>query len=175
MANIDFSALAEAAVAARQTAYAPYSHFLVGAALLCQDGTVYTGCNIENAAYSVCNCAERTALYKAVSEGQCHFAAIAIAGGPDGEGWLCEAKQPEPDALRGPPRVLRNGSEATAAGGPQETSPDLPPCPPCGVCRQALWEFCPPALPVVLALGRGRYQTITLGELLPMAFGPDKL
>lgn len=61
-------------------AYAPYSHFQVGAALLCKDGTIYTGCNVENAAYSPSNCAERTALFKAVSEGKRDFEAVAIAG-----------------------------------------------------------------------------------------------
>lgn len=67
---------------AREQAYAPYSGFLVGAALLCADGTVYTGCNIENAAYSPTNCAERTAFFKAVSEGKREFVAMAIVAGP---------------------------------------------------------------------------------------------
>ena len=67
---------------AREQAYAPYSGFLVGAALLCADGTVYTGCNIENAAYSPTNCAERTAFFKAVSEGKRAFVAMAIVAGP---------------------------------------------------------------------------------------------
>ena len=69
---------------AREAAYAPYSRFLVGAALLCADGTVYTGCNIENAAYTPTNCAERTAFFKAVSEGKREFVAIAIVAGPRG-------------------------------------------------------------------------------------------
>lgn len=69
---------------ARQTAYAPYSRFMVGAALLCADGTVYTGCNIENAAYTPTNCAERTAFFKAVSAGKREFAAIAIVAGTEG-------------------------------------------------------------------------------------------
>lgn len=64
--------------------YAPYSHFYVGAALLAKDGTVHTGCNIENAGYSPCNCAERTAFFKAVSEGITEFDAICIAGGKEG-------------------------------------------------------------------------------------------
>jgi len=59
------------ALSARENAYAPYSGFMVGAALLCKDGTVYTGCNIENAAFTPTNCAERTAFFKAVSEGFC--------------------------------------------------------------------------------------------------------
>ncbi|MBQ0135607.1 MAG: cytidine deaminase [Oscillospiraceae bacterium] len=65
-------------------AYAPYSNFKVGAALLCKDGTVFTGCNVENSAYGVCNCAERTALFKAVSEGYTEFLSIAIVGGKEG-------------------------------------------------------------------------------------------
>ncbi len=70
-----------AAVEARKNAYAPYSGFLVGAALLCEDGSLFTGCNIENAAYSPTNCAERTAIFKAVSEGKRAFSAIAVVGG----------------------------------------------------------------------------------------------
>lgn len=66
-------------------AYAPYSGFLVGAALECSDGTVYTGCNIENAAYTPTNCAERMAFFKAVSEGQREFRRIAVVGGKEGE------------------------------------------------------------------------------------------
>ena len=65
--------------------YAPYSNFHVGAALLCEDGTVYGGCNIENAAYTPTNCAERTAFFKAVSEGVREFRAICIVGGKDGK------------------------------------------------------------------------------------------
>ena len=65
-------------------AYAPYSGFKVGAALLCKDGSVYQGCNIENAAFSPTVCAERTAIFKAVSEGKREFAAIAVCGGKDG-------------------------------------------------------------------------------------------
>ena len=64
--------------------YAPYSHFKVGAALLAKDGSLYTGCNIENAAYGPSNCAERTAFFKAVSEGERTFRAICIVGGKDG-------------------------------------------------------------------------------------------
>lgn len=64
--------------------YVPYSHFKVGAALLAKDGKIYTGCNIENAAYTPTNCAERTAFFKAVSEGVRSFRAICVVGGPDG-------------------------------------------------------------------------------------------
>ena len=76
--------LAEMAVAAMAGAYAPYSGYKVGAALLCADGTVYTGCNIENASYTPTVCAERTAFFKAISEGCREFEAIALCGGKDG-------------------------------------------------------------------------------------------
>ena len=76
--------LIRAAFAARAYAYAPYSHFAVGAALLAENGAVYTGCNIECASFSPTNCAERTALFKAVSEGVRAFEAIAIVGGREG-------------------------------------------------------------------------------------------
>ncbi len=73
--------LIEAALSARQFSYSPYSGYQVGAALLAKSGDIYTGCNIENAAFSPTNCAERTAFFKAVSEGVRQFDAIAIAGG----------------------------------------------------------------------------------------------
>lgn len=77
--------LVEDALQAKNFSYSPYSKFQVGAALLCEDGTIYTGCNIENAAFGPTNCAERTAFFKAVSEGKREFSAIAIAGGRTGE------------------------------------------------------------------------------------------
>ena len=77
--------LLELAIQAMEKAYAPYSGFKVGAALLCADGTVYQGCNIENASYSPTNCAERTAFFKAIYDGHRDFAAIAVCGGKDGE------------------------------------------------------------------------------------------
>ena len=76
--------LCKLAIEAMAHAYAPYSGFKVGAALLCADGTVYQGCNIENAAYSPTNCAERTAFFKAVYDGHRDFTAIAVCGGKDG-------------------------------------------------------------------------------------------
>lgn len=76
--------LATMAKEAMQKAYSPYSGYKVGAALLCKDGSIYTGCNVENASFSVTNCAERTAFFKAVSEGKKEFTAIAICGGKDG-------------------------------------------------------------------------------------------
>lgn len=72
--------LIKKAFEAREKAYAPYSNFKVGAALLCIDGSIYGGCNIENASYGVCNCAERTAFFRAVYEGKKEFQAIAIVG-----------------------------------------------------------------------------------------------
>ena len=127
--------LCETAARMRQMSYTPYSHFRVGAALLAEDGTVYTGCNIENAAYTPTNCAERTAFFKAVSEGQRHFAAIAVCGGPeDGE---------------------------------------LKYCPPCGVCRQVMAEFCGRDFLIFLAKSGTDYETHTLGELFPEGFTLD--
>ena len=82
---MDAKALIAAAVEAMGHAYAPYSGYKVGAALLCADGTVYGGCNIENAGYTPSNCAERTAFFKAVSEGVRDFQAICIVGGKDGK------------------------------------------------------------------------------------------
>jgi len=73
------------ALKARNFAYTPYSHFRVGAALMSENWTIYRGCNIENGTYSPTNCAERTAFFKAVSEGVREFRAIAIVGGPEGE------------------------------------------------------------------------------------------
>ena len=117
---------------AMKKAYAPYSGFCVGAALLGKSGRVYTGCNVENASFSPTICAERTAIAKAVSEGEREFTALAVAGGKDG---------------------VINGI-----------------CPPCGVCRQVLAEFCGPDFPVYLATGEGNYETVTLQELLPLGF-----
>ena len=77
--------LKAAAVAMLDRAYCPYSHFPVGAAVECADGTVFTGCNIENAVYPVGTCAERTAIFRAVFDGQRDFTAIAIVGGPAGQ------------------------------------------------------------------------------------------
>ena len=82
---MEFQELIRKALEVRQKAYAPYSDFMVGAALLCKDGRIFTGCNIENASYGATNCAERTAFFKAVSEGYREFTAIAIAGGISGE------------------------------------------------------------------------------------------
>ncbi len=82
---MDVKGLCITAIKAMELAYAPYSGYCVGAALLTSGGRVYTGCNIENASYSATVCAERTALFKAVSEGERDFAMLAIAGGKEGE------------------------------------------------------------------------------------------
>ena len=107
---MDDRTLMKTAMQAREYSYSPYSNFRVGAALLCEDGSVYTGCNMENAAYTPGICAERTAVYKAVSEGKRKFVAIAVAGGP----------APENDA------------------GENTEEQKLPLTAPCGVCRQVM-------------------------------------
>lgn len=131
MTKEELCALAKQAL---QNAYAPYSGFAVGAALLCDDGSVYTGCNIENAAFTPTVCAERTALFKAVSEGKRRFAALAVAS------------------------AKTDGGAAAF--------------PPCGVCRQALAEFCKPDMPVYVCEKENGVRTFTLGALLPFAFTP---
>jgi cytidine deaminase len=83
--SIDKEALVNTAVIARENAYTPYSNFAVGAAVLCADGEIFTGCNIENAAYSPSVCAERVAIFKARSSGPRDFVAIAVVGGKSGQ------------------------------------------------------------------------------------------
>lgn len=137
--NIDGKILLEAAYEARKYAYTPYSHFQVGAALLTESGRIYTGCNVENASFGATNCAERTAFFKAVSEGERRFSAIAIVGGKEGE-----------------------QSEG--------------PCPPCGICRQVMMEFCSPKeFRIVLEDGAGGWKAYDLDEMLPYGFGPGNL
>ena len=80
-----YRSLMESAARVREFSYSPYSHYCVGAALLTADGRIYTGCNVENAGLSATNCAERTAIFKAVSEGIRDFSAIAVVGGRQGE------------------------------------------------------------------------------------------
>ena len=84
MEKAQIQRLIDTAIEQLSRAYVPYSHFQVGAALLTKDGAIYKGCNIENAAYTPSNCAERTAFFKAVSEGAREFAAICVVGGPKG-------------------------------------------------------------------------------------------
>ena len=116
--------------------YAPYSHWTVGAALLDADGKIWGGCNVENAAYGPSNCAERTAVFKAVSEGVTKFKAIVVVGGNEGqvEGY----------------------------------------CPPCGVCRQVLAEFCAADFLVIMPKSKTEYKVRTLAELLPESFSLSK-
>lgn len=123
--------LVKKAAAVMKNAYAPYSEFLVGAALLGKSGKVYPGCNIENASYGVTNCAERTALFSAIANGEREFVSIAIVGG-------------------------KNGNITSF-------------CPPCGVCRQALGEFCGKGFKIYLYNGE-EIKTYTLEELLPISF-----
>ena len=129
MQQPDLMALAAEAAA---RAYAPYSGFAVGAALLCDNGRVYTGCNIENASYSLTVCAERVAAFRAVSDGARRFVALAVTGGPAGDTGRCT--------------------------------------PPCGSCRQVLYEFGGPDMQILLRDGAYR-----LGDLLPKGFGPEAL
>ena len=144
---MDDKTLMRTAIQAREFSYSPYSNFRVGAALLCKDGRVYTGCNMENAAYTPGICAERTAIYKAVREGQREFLAIAIAGGP----------------------AEVNAEEAGKGG-------CLPLTAPCGVCRQVMAEFCDPeSFRIILGTGEEELQSYLLKELLPLSFGPDNL
>ena len=119
--------LLEAARQARLRAHAPYSKFLVGAALLTADGQVVTGCNVENASYGLTMCAERVAAFKAVSDGHRAFALVAVVA--------------ETETLT----------------------------PPCGACRQVLWELCGD-VPVVLGNLGGASETYQLRDLLPHAF-----
>ena len=91
MTELEIQKLMDCAIKARENAYSPYSHFAVGAALLCEDGTLYEGCNIENASYGLTNCAERTAIFKAVSEGHVTFKALAVVADTEGPCAPCGA------------------------------------------------------------------------------------
>ena len=91
MTKLEIQNLVNRAIKARENAYCPYSHFAVGAALLCEDGTLFEGCNIENASYGLTNCAERTAIFKAVSEGHTKFKALAVVADTEGPCAPCGA------------------------------------------------------------------------------------
>jgi cytidine deaminase len=119
--------LLEAALAARENAHAPFSKFKVGAAIEDESGRVFTGCNVENATYGLTICAERVAVFKAISEGARKFKRIAVAADTD---------------------VLT---------------------PPCGACRQILWEFCGDAELTLVNL-QGKTETFRLKELFPRPF-----
>lgn len=121
------------ATEACKRAYAPYSGYRVGACLRTEEGKYYCGCNIENAAFTPTSCAERTALFTAVYEGERRFTAIAI---------VCSGDEPAY---------------------------------PCGVCRQALSEFCSGEMPVFVRSASGKEGQKTMAELLPFSFGKADL
>jgi cytidine deaminase len=122
-----FQPLIEAALQARSQSIAPFSSFQVGAAVRAESGKVYTGCNIESASYGLTVCAERVAIWKALSEGERHFTELAVVA--------------DTETLT----------------------------PPCGTCRQIIWEFAKSAN-IVFANLRGETETFQIAELLPRAF-----
>jgi cytidine deaminase len=119
--------LIEAALAVRQNAHAPFSHFRVGAAIEDAAGRIHTGCNVENATYGLTMCAERVAVFKAISEGVREFKRVAVAA--------------DTDTLT----------------------------PPCGACRQILWEFCGD-IDLTLVNPRGKTESLRLKDLFPRPF-----
>jgi cytidine deaminase len=123
----DDARLVDAARAARERAVAPYSRFKVGAALATADGRIHTGCNVENASYGLTMCAERVAIFKALSEGDRQFSAIVVVADTDA------------------------------------------PTPPCGACRQIIWEFCGD-VPVILATPTRVVARHQMKDLLPLPF-----
>jgi cytidine deaminase len=127
----NYKPLVRLAKAAQLNAHAPYSHFKVGAALLTTSGRVYKGCNVESSSYSLTICAERTAIFKAISEGEGEFSAIAITS---------------------------SGAEMV---------------PPCGACRQVLWDLAG-NIDVILSSPK-RMRVVKLKELLPIAFDSNLL
>jgi cytidine deaminase len=124
--------LIEAAKQARENAHAPYSNFRVGAALRSASGRIFGGCNVENATYGLTMCAERVAIFKAVSEGERSFSAIAVVTDTE---------------------VLT---------------------PPCGACRQLIWEFCGD-IPVSMANLKGKIEVMQMRELFPRPFDDSNL
>jgi cytidine deaminase len=129
---IDREVLIAAARAAREHAHAPFSRFKVGAAVQTKSGQVFTGCNIENASYGLTLCAERVAIFKAISEGERGFEAVTVVT--------------DTDKLT----------------------------PPCGACRQIIWEFCGDA-EVTLANLAGRVEAYRMSALLPKPFDASNL
>lgn len=125
--NENLQKLVEAAKNVRRNARAPFSNFKVGAALLTNGGEIFTGCNIENASFGLTMCAERVAIFKAISEGKSEFQRIVVV--------------------------------ADAAA----------PTPPCGACRQIIWEFCGD-VEIVLTNLEGKIETMQMSELFPKAF-----
>ena len=124
--------LVEAALAVRLRARASFSNFLVGAALEDEEGRIHTGCNVENATYGLTVCAERVAVFKAITEGASRFRRIVVAA--------------DTDTLT----------------------------PPCGACRQILWEFCG-NIEIILVNLSGQTETFSLGELFPRPFDANFL
>lgn len=123
----DLENLIETTKKAFENAYAPYSKFRVGAVVETKNGKLYTGCNVESASYGLTVCAERVAIWKAVSEGERDFKQVC---------------------------VVADTEELT---------------PPCGVCRQIIWEFCGD-IPIVFANLKGKYEILQMKDLLPRAF-----
>ena len=128
--------LLTAAQKVKNRAYAPYSHYQVGAALLTKSGQIYVGCNIENASYGATNCAERTALFSAIASGEKDFEAIALVGG------------------------YENQIDGHIV--------------PCGICCQALSEFCDKDFLIIIK-NEESYRTIKLQDLFPYAFSSQNL
>jgi cytidine deaminase len=128
----DDQLLINAAKQARENAHAPYSNFRVGAALRGSSGRIFGGCNVENATYGLTVCAERVAIFKAISEGERGFSAIAVA----------------------------TDTETLT--------------PPCGACRQLIWEFCGD-VPVTLSNLSGKRETIQMKDLFPKPFDQSNL
>jgi cytidine deaminase len=127
-----FDSLITAAKAARENAHAPFSQFKVGAALRTVSGKIFGGCNVENATYGLTVCAERVAIFKAISEGERQFDAIAVVT--------------DTDSLT----------------------------PPCGACRQLIWEFCGD-VPVVMSNLQGKVETLRMSQLFPKPFDSSNL
>lgn len=125
----------------RKNAYAPYSKFYVGAALMTKNGKIYTGTNVENSSYPVGTCAERNAFAQAVSNNERNFETLVIVGGKSDE---------NSDNLK-----------------------DY--CPPCGMCRQFISEFCNENFQIILAKSTEDYKLYKLSELLPFSFDCDNL
>jgi cytidine deaminase len=130
--KIELKKLIESAKQVRERASVPYSNFKVGAAVRTKSGKIFTGCNVESASYGLTVCAERVAIWKAVSEGETEFEQIAVVAGTD---------------------------ELT---------------PPCGACRQIIWEFCGD-VPVTFANLKDKTETVQMKELLPRAFDTNFL
>jgi cytidine deaminase len=128
----DYDALVTAATQSPENAHAAYSNFRVGAGLRATSGRIFGGCNVENATYGLTVCAERVAIFKAISEGERGFDAIAVVT--------------DTDALT----------------------------PPCGACRQLIWEFCGD-IPVILANLKGKVEIIAMKELFPKPFDASSL